>query len=125
MAKTYDYIYRYRPAPAHCRIRVYQAGGQNICLATKSRRYEPGATMADAAGRIATQVECWHHPVHDGRLLWVEHDECTGVPDPEGVWETFAFVAFERDAAGELCRPARRPTGRAAVEALVGEALGA
>ena len=123
MAKTYDYHYQYPEFPVPCRIRVYQAGGQTVCLATQRQDKFGESAITDHAVRIATQVAEWHHPVHDGQLLWVEHYEYPLGPGPQGAWETFAFVAFQRDADGGFCRPEWRPTDRAAVEAAVGAAV--
>ena len=125
MTQTYDYRYRYPDFPVPCRIRVYQAGGQTVCLATQRQGKFAGSALTDHAARIATQVAGWHHPARDGGFVWVEHYERPRGPDPEGRWETFALVTFERGSAGELCRPAWRATDRAAVEALVGQAVGA
>ena len=126
MAQTYDYGY-WSPAPGGhtlCRIRTYQVGERTVCLATQRQDRFGGAALTDGAARIAAQAEGWHHPRHDGRFTWVEHYEFPRGPDPAGRWETFAFVAFQRGTAGELCRPEWRSTDRAAVEALIGQAIG-
>ena len=125
MAKTYDYRYRYPGAPVACRIRVYQAGGQTVCLATQRQDKFGGAALTEGAARIATQVAAWHHPVDDGRFVWVEQYEYLLGNERQGRWETVAFVTFQRGVAGELCCPAWQPTERAAVEALVGQAVDA
>ncbi len=121
MPQTYDYRYWYPGVPVPCRIRVYQSGGQTVCLATQRQDKFGGSALTDSAASIATQVEGWHHPGHDDRFVWVEHYEYPRGPNPHGAWETFAFVTFERGTAGELRHPAWRATDRAAVEALVGQ----
>jgi len=122
-AKTCDHLYRYEGRRAPCRIRVYQAAGQTDCLATERQGAEGGTAITDAAARIATQVERWHRPAHDGQFLWVEHWQLPRGPGPRGEWETFAFVAFQRGAGGGFCCPEWRSTGREAVEALIGAAV--
>lgn len=124
MDATYDYSYRYQ-GDARCRIRVYQASGQTICLATQRQDKWGGSGLTDSAARIATQVEGWHHPRHDDRFIWLEHYEYPCSPNPQGARETFAFVSFQRGVAGELRSPDRRTAERAAVEALIGQAVGA
>jgi hypothetical protein len=125
MTQTHDYRYHYPDAPVPCRIRVYRAGAQTVCLATQRQDTFGGAALTEHAAPIATQVAGWHHPAHDGRCTWVEHYEYPLGPDAQGRWETFALVTFERGGAGELHQPAWRPTDRAAVEALVGQVVGA
>lgn len=39
--------------------------------------------------------------------------------------QTYDYVTFQRDDAGALGRPARRSTDQVAVEALIGQAVGA
>ena len=124
MAATYDYSFRYQ-ADARCRIRVYQVNGQTVCLATQRQDKWGGSGSTDSASRITTEVEGWHHPSHDGEFIWLEHHEYPRGPNPQGERETFAFVSFERGGAGELRSPARQPTERAAVEALIGQVVGA
>ncbi len=125
MTQTHDYRYRYPESPVPCRIRVYRAGAQTVCLATQRQDKFGGAALSEHAARIATQVAGWHHPVPDGRFAWVEHYEFPRGPDAQGRWETFAWVTFQRGVDGALCGPAREPTDRAAVEALIGQAVGA
>ena len=124
MAATYDYSYRYR-GDARCRIRVYQTSGLVVCLATQRQDKWGGSGLTDSAARIATEVEGWHHPSHDGEFIWLEHYEYPRAPNPQGARETFAFVSFQRDGAGELRSPAWQPTERATVEALIGQVVGA
>ncbi len=125
MTQTHDYRYHYPDAPVPCRIRVYQAGAQTVCLTTQRQDKFGGAALTEHAAPIATQVEGCHHPARDGRCTWVEHDEFPLGPDAQGRWETFAWVTFQRGVDGALCNPAREPTDRAAVEALVGQVVGA
>lgn len=124
MTQTYDYAYHYQARHAPCRIRTYEANEQTICLATQRQDRFGGAALSENVPGIATQVEAWHHPIHDGRFVWVEQYELRGA-DPEGRWETFAFVTFQRDDADGLGHPVRRSTDRAAVEGLIGQAVGA
>jgi hypothetical protein len=98
MTQTHDYRYHYPDSPVPCRIRVYQAGTQTVCLTTQRQDKFGGAAITDHAAPIATQVEGWHHADHDGRFTWVEHYEFPLGPDAQGRWETFAFVTFERRA---------------------------
>ena len=126
VTQTHDYQY-WLAVPggrSRCRIRIYQVGGRTIGLATQRQDKFGGTALSDHAAALATQVEQWHHPAHDGGFSWVEHYEFPRGPDPQGRRETFALVAFERDADGALVHPTWQPTDRAAVEALVGQAVG-
>lgn len=127
MAETHDYGYRFAVpgGRALCRVRVYEAGGQTVCLATQRQDKFGGTALSDGTAALATLAEGWHHPVRDGRFVWVEHYEFPLAPHPRGRAETFTLVTFQRDAGGALQRPSRRAADRAAVEALVGQAVGA
>jgi hypothetical protein len=121
--------YRYwLPVPggqAPCRLQIYEGGGQTVAIGTQHQDKYGGAALTEHAAPLATQIAAWHHPQPDEQFLWVEHYEFPRGPDAQGQWETFAFVTFERDAAGERDRPTWWPTDRAAVEALLGRAVGA
>jgi hypothetical protein len=126
VTQTHDYEY-WLAVPggrSRCRIRIYQVGGRNIGLATQQQDKFGGTALTDHAAHLATQVEQWHHTAHDGGFTWVEHYEFPRGPDPQGRREIFALVTFERDAAGALTHPTWQSLDRAAVEALVGQAVG-
>jgi hypothetical protein len=127
MAQTHDYGYRLATPGgyARCRIRVYEAGGRTVCLATQRQDKFGGSALSDGAAEVASLVAGWHHPEHDVRFTWVEQYEFPLGGGPHGARETFTFVAFERDAAGAFCHPTWQPTERATVEALLGQAVGA
>lgn len=127
MTKTYDYGYRFAVPGGHaaCHVSVYEAVGGTVCIATQQQDKFGGAALTDGASALATLAEGWHHPVHDGRFVWVEHYAFERAPDPQGQAETFSFVTFQRDAAGALNHPAWQVTNRATVEALVGQAVDA
>ena len=127
MAQTHDYGYQLAVPGGHarCRLRVYEAGGQTVCLATQRQDKFGGAALSDAAATLATLAEGWHRPARDGRFAWVEQYEYPRGDEPGGARETFALVGFARDADGALARPTRRPADRAAVEALLGQPVGA
>ena len=125
MAQTHDYGYHLAVPGgyARCRVRVFQVAGQTVCLATQQQDKFGGTALSDGAAQLATLAEGWHHPIHDRQFTWVEQYEYPLGNEARGAAETFALVAFERDAAGALCHPTRRPTERAAVEALLGQKL--
>jgi hypothetical protein len=127
MSQTHDYGYRLAVPGgfSRCRIRVYEAGGRTVCLATQRQDKFGGLALTGGAAQIAALAEGWHHPIHDDRFTWVEQYEFPLGGGPHGARETFAFVTFQRDAAGASCRPAWQLTDRAAVEALLGHAVGA
>lgn len=108
-----------------CRIRVYRVGGRTIGLATQRQDKFGGTALTDHAAALATWVEGWHDPARDGGFTWVEHYEFPRGPDPRGRRETFAAVTFGRHAGGGLDRPSWSATDRAAVEALIGQVVGA
>lgn len=125
--QTHDYQ-TYLAVPggrARCRVRIYQVGARTVGLATQRQDKFGGAALTEHTAALATQVERWHHPARDGGFAWVEHYAFPRGPDPQGRRETFALVTFARDADGDLCHPAWQPLDRAAVEALIGQAVGA
>jgi hypothetical protein len=123
------YVYRYwltvPGGQVPCRLQIYEGGGQTVAIGTQRQDKFGGAALTENAARVATQVAAWHHPQLDDQFSWVEHYEFPCGPDPQGRWETFAVVTFQRGAAGERDRPTCWPTDRAAVEALLGRAVGA
>src|SRR5438876_785886 len=46
MAKTYDHIYRYGPAPAHSRMRAFEGAGRTGAPRTAPARHASGPGMA-------------------------------------------------------------------------------
>ncbi len=125
MPPTHDYTYRYRgPRGSYgdCRIRVYEAPGQTVVIASD---LGGGVSGTAAAARIATELERRHGPDPARPLVWVEHYRYGGdlAGSPGGRVETFHLVTFRRADDGTLYAPERWHLGRAGVEALIGEPI--
>ena len=125
LAYTYRFGLTVPGGQASCRVQIYEGGGQTVAIGTQWQDKFGGTALTENAARVATQVAAWHHPQPDDQFIWVEHFAFPRGPDPQGRWETFAFVTFQRGAAGERDQPTWWPTDRAAVEAVLNQALGA
>ncbi|HEU4327621.1 MAG TPA: hypothetical protein VFS21_31060 [Roseiflexaceae bacterium] len=121
MPKVADFLHRYRSplgTPAICRVRLYQAAsGLLVAIASELAGTAPSASITNVAEELATQIRSQVAPSGQG-FVWIEHYPA---------WlsargETFDRVLLKWDGAAYI-EPEWRPTTRAAVEALIGEAL--
>jgi hypothetical protein len=100
-----------------CRLRVFRPGPDRPATVIVTELPGAGPSITNAAEDLAADVTRLHS-IDPDALLWVEHL----LASPVGP-EQFSAVAFERDADGELCRPAWRPITRKAVEFVIGGRL--
>lgn len=121
MPAVFDTIFEYQGSwgrPARCRLRLYRlANGMTVAIASELPD-NPGVSITNFAAELATGVRRQFIEPGQG-LLWVEH-----YPRQESGLdrETYDRVLLRWD--GRAYRdPQWKPWSRAAIEALIGEAL--
>ena len=118
---TFIYHVQANSYEAFCRLRIYRHNDQTVVIVTEPAT-NTGMSVTNAAGELAAQV-CTHYNIDAAELIWVEHygpdymAKCRPNSD-----ETFDRVHFTWQ--GERCSAPRwSPSSRAAVAALIGQAL--
>ncbi|HET8627465.1 MAG TPA: hypothetical protein VFL91_08600 [Thermomicrobiales bacterium] len=128
MRCTYDGMLAYRGPlgqPSRCHMQVYEGGSDRLPVVIASELPEnEGTSITNAAGQVATQV--WRTLLPHARegIRWIEHYPAQ--EDAPGRYrreESFDEVTFHLVGPFEVAAPRWTPSGRAAVEALIGHPL--
>jgi hypothetical protein len=138
MTLTHDELHAdagYQNAPSRCRIRIFQQDGRTPVVIATELADNPGTSITNLAEQLCAEVIRAYFPVrfeHEEPVIWIEHYRRT----PEELrrqWPEFSRVTFYSQAprrvtvAGQdrlqLGAPAWTHLSRAAVEALLGQAV--
>ena len=124
MHLRYDNLYLYRGyhgCPSYCWLRIYQAPGQTVVLATEVDD-NPGTSITNMAEHLATEVTRTFG-LSLGALVWIEHypDRLVIGGHPR-LPASFDLVTFTCTPQG-LRAPQWRRVSKEQVETLMGQSL--
>lgn len=126
--ELFDYPRAGRPRDGRCRLRVFAGAAGPVILATDLGDENPGASVTNAAGTVATTAYR-RLGLDPARTVFVEHyDSRVGnsLPLRQRSGQTFDRVRFSvaREPQGvRLSAPAWQPLSKADVERLIGGSL--